>query len=419
MENISPSDIPAFPMLRAVDPQWVQHQGQTYLSLRDPLALSDQTVLVPRPLAPLLALCDGTRDVSALRTGLALRVGVALTTREIEEFLLQLDRALLLDNGLYRQASTVALEEYRKADSRRPSHAGSVYPADPGELAETLKAYLANLPDDEEPPSSADRLVGMVCPHIDYERGHETYARLWRRAAPGLGDVELAIIFGTDHAGGPGKMTPTGQSYMTPLGVMPTERDIVNGLAEVLGTDVAFTEEIHHIREHSIELPLVWLQYFLEGRSCPIVPILCGSFQHFVSGEKNAEDDQNIGEALKLLREATAGRRTLVIAGADLAHVGPAFGDAIAIDDAGRSRLAVQDEASIASVCRGDATSFLEQSLAESDARRLCGLPPIYLALRYLEDGVGGDSVGYAQCPADAQGGSVVSIAGVLLYQHP
>ena len=51
----------------------------------------------------------------------------------------------------------------------------------------------------------------------------------------------------------------------------------------------------------------------------------------------------------------------------------------------------------------------------ELDARRLCGLPPIYMALRYLER-ASGEAAGYAQCPADEAGGSIVSIAGVLLY---
>ena len=43
-------------------------------------------------------------------------------------------------------------------------------------------------------------------------------------------------------------LTLTQQDYVTPLGALPTDRDIVNGLADVLGPQRAFAEEIHHIK---------------------------------------------------------------------------------------------------------------------------------------------------------------------------
>jgi AmmeMemoRadiSam system protein B len=197
---------------------------------------------------------------------------------------------------------------------------------------------------------------------------------------------------------------------------MPTDKDVVEGLAQALGPEPAFAEEVHHIREHSIELALVWLQYFLKDRSCPIVPILCGSFHSYLEGESDPKYDERIGETLARLAEATSGRRTLVVAAADLAHVGPVFGDPLPMDPVSRARLAAEDGESLAAICDGDAEEFFQRSRRESDARRLCGLPPIYMTLRYLE-GTRGESLGYDQCPADATGGSVVSIAGVLLYR--
>ena len=409
------SDTPAHPKLRPLDSQWVEHEGQRYLFLRDPLALAEASVLVPRPLVPLLALCDGTRDVQTLQAGLALRTGVQLSIGGIQDFLVELDTALLLENGSYGVALAEALKTYREADSRPPSHAGLVYPEDPDALTLALVEYFNEAREEVEAATTTAKLVGMVCPHIDYTRGHETYARLWQRAAPMLEDVELAIIFGTDHSGATGALTPTRQSYRTPLGVMPTEMSIVDGLADILGPERAFAEEIHHVNEHSIDLALVWFHYIL-GRVCPIVPILCGSFHHFVMGEEEPEQDQAIDATVEFLREASAARRTLVIAAADLAHVGPAFGDPLPIDMVGRAKLVADDSESIAAICRGDAVEFFERSRRESDARRLCGLPPIYMALRTLNSGRG-ESLGYAQCPADDDGGSLVSIAGVLLYE--
>jgi len=44
---------------------------------------------------------------------------------------------------------------------------------------------------------------------------------------------------------------------------------------------------------------------------------------------------------------------------------------------------------------------------------RISGLPPTYVALR-LMGAVEGELAGYAQCPADDEGTSVVSICGMV-----
>ena len=417
METSSPSGIPDQPRLRPIEAQWTEHQGDRYIYLRDPMALAEHAVLVPQAVVPLLALCDGTRNVPALQAGLLLRTGLQLPTSTIRELLAQLDQALLLENGTYQTAKERVLQEYRALEHRLPSHAGLVYPAEPEELSALIGEYCRMTPVEPNPEPVAGKLVGMVSPHIDYARGHETYAQLWQRAAPGLEGVELTIIFGTDHSGGPGMLTLTRQNYATPMGVLQTERSVVDKVADALGADRAFAEEIHHVKEHSIELATVWLHYFMDGRSCPMVPILCGSFHPFVAGEGDPADDEAIDAALAALRKETEGRRTLVVAAADLAHVGPAFGDSAPLDELARAKLAAEDDDSLAAIREGDAGAFFDKSRQEYDARRLCGLPPIYMALRYL-DGALGESMGYAQCAADVAGGSVVSIAGVLLYER-
>ena len=416
MNETPPPGVTLGPKLRPVEPHWVEYQGKPHVYLKDPLVLAEGIVLVPQAMAPLLALCDGTRDVTALQSGFMLHTGAYLPLSEIQDLVAELDAALLLDNRASQMAEDQALMEYRTAEFRPPSHAGLVYPEESDEVTATIDGFYREVPpeDVEEPDGE---LVGIVCPHIDYARGHQTYARLWRRVGPSLDDVELIIIFGTDHRGGLGTLTPTTQSYATPLGVLPTDRDAVEQIAQALGTEKAFAEEAHHMREHSIELAAVWLHHALGGRSCPVVPVLCGSFHHFVSGEGNPADDEAVNALLQSLQNAAAGRKTLVIAAGDLAHVGPAFGDALPVDVAGRARLAAADEASLAAICDGDAEGFFELSRQEGDSRRICGLPPIYLALRYLE-GTKGESLGYDQCPADSQGGSLVSIAGALLYRN-
>jgi hypothetical protein len=46
------------------------------------------------------------------------------------------------------------------------------------------------------------------------------------------------------------------------------------------------------------------------------------------------------------------------------------------------------------SICTGDAEALFQGVKEEQDRRRICGLPPIYLTLRYL-DGAKGEVSGY------------------------
>ena len=258
-------------------------------------------------------------------------------------------------------------------------------------------------------------LVGMLCPHIDYNRGHATYAELWRDAQADLSGIETTVILGTDHYGGLGRLTPTVQNYSTPYGTLDTDTDVVDRLAREIGSG-AFDEELHHRTEHSIELATVWLHHFMRGQEVKVVPILCGSFHEYTSGAADPGDAPHIAAALQVLQDVISDRRTLVIAAGDLAHVGPAFGDPAPLDDVSKAKIRSEDSQSISAICAGDARSFLEFSRSESDRRKICGLPPIYLMLRLLE-GSAGVHMGYDQCPADAANGSIVSIAGALLYR--
>ena len=407
--------IPERPKLRMVEPMWVRNQGETYLYLRDPIRVSEATLALPQPLAPLLAFLDGTRDLSEIRAAMAIRAGLSLTDEDVRSIIGQLDQALMIENGAYQDARRRVLNDFRAADHRPMSHAGAVYPESASELDATLDGWLARFPSDPDEPKPDGDLVGMLCPHIDYERGHATYAKLWNQARDDLADVELAIVLGTDHYGGPRRVTPTMQSYATPYGVLPTDLEAVEAIAGALG-ESAFDEELHHRGEHSIELALVWLHHFARGMEISVAPVLCGSFHEFVNGgSSRPEDDPELNAVLDALRDVVRRRRTLIIAAGDLAHVGPAFGDSVGLDVVSRAKLKVDDARSMSAVCAGDADRFLDISAAESDRRKICGLSPIYLMLRLLE-GASGPYMGYDQRPADEADASAVSIAGALLY---
>ncbi len=402
------------PKLREIEAHPIVHQGQAMVLLRDPLRLSSSTLAIPRPLAPLLGLMDGTRGEEALEAALRVRTGVRLAPGLLTKLLRDLDEALLLDNERFTEGKATALRAYREASSRGMTLDGASFPTDPDAAAAHLQQYVDRLEPAREP--AAEKPVrGLVSPHIDYQRGGPVYAAVWRAAAQAARDAELVILLGTDHQSAGATLTPTLQSYSTPWGVLPTDTRVVDLVADVLGSEAAFASELHHQGEHSIELAAVWLHFVRGGKAVPMVPILCGSFAAFIERSADPAAHEPFAATLDLLRQVMASRQTLVVAAADLAHMGPAFGDAYGLDFVGRAQLRRADERLLAAVHAGDAAAFYAQLQAEQDRRHVCGLPPIYLALRLLEES-SGETVGYDVCPADPQGLSFVSIAGVLMH---
>ena len=134
-------NIPERPTLRLVEPMWVEHMGRRFLHLRDPMSLSDVTVMIPEAAAPVVTLLDGSRNLAEIRSALALRFGITATDGEVRSMIGQLDQALLIGNGEYRRARRRALKAYRDADHRPPSHVGAVYPESASALEATIERW--------------------------------------------------------------------------------------------------------------------------------------------------------------------------------------------------------------------------------------------------------------------------------------
>ncbi|MCB9419035.1 MAG: AmmeMemoRadiSam system protein B [Ardenticatenaceae bacterium] len=402
------------PILRPLDFQPVTHLGQQMWLLRDPLQLSPQQLIVPQGLAQMLMLLDGRRTRRQIHEDFCRMVGEILEFEIVDNALDQLDAAFLLDNGRSRQARQALLAEYRAQPHRPPALADLSYPGDPAELTKLFQTY-----------ADGDDLDGwqpwhgraVISPHIDYQRGGPVYAKVWRRAETAVLEADLVLIFGTDHNGGLGTMTLTHQPYATPYGVLPTDLTLIDELAAAIGPENAFGEELHHRAEHSVELSAVWLHHVYHQAGMapkPMVPILCGSFHHFVTNGGYPEQDNLLNTAVATLRRVTAGKKVLAVASVDLAHVGPNFGDDFLMDAPRRTRLRKEDDRLIQTVLQGDAAGFYTQIAAIQDRNRICGFSSIHTMLRFLGP-VNGRQVAYEHCPADPQDTSLVSICGLLL----
>jgi AmmeMemoRadiSam system protein B len=358
----------------------------------------------------ILAFCTGKRSVLEVHEEVCRYFSLPIDISVIENTLEQLDTACLLDNENSRQAVQNQLSNYRSQAFRPPALAGRSYPADPAELARSFRDYSSG---DDLNGWRPWRGRGIISPHIDYQRGGPVYARVWQRGAAAVQEADLVLIFGTDHNGGLGRVTLTKQPYATPYGVIPTEPELVQRLAEAIGP-TAFDEELHHRKEHSVELSAVWLHHMRQENPCPMIPILCGSFHHFVMNGGHPAEDPLLTRFVEALRAETDGRRVLAVASVDLAHVGPNFGDGFVMDIERRATLADSDRSLMEAVNQGDAERFYQEIAGVEDRNRICGFSSIYLMLRYLGP-TSGLKVAYEHCPADAEDHSLVSICGLLL----
>lgn len=402
------------PRVRPLDLQPVYHQGQRMWLLRDPLELAQRQLIFPPLLAHMLRYCDGAHTVAQIQQLISSDAGFAVPLDAVAGALEELDAACLLDNSRSNAALHRHLAAYRDLPYRPPALADRSYPGQVPALTQLFAQYANG---DTPGTGSGWQGRGIVSPHIDYQRGGPVYARVWNRAARSVLEAELVIVLGTDHNGSPGSITLTRQPYATPYGLLPPAPAVVEELAAAIGEEAAFAEELHHRLEHSVELSAVWLHsvFHSAGRApCPMVPVLVGSFHHFLANGSHPAADARIQRFLDALRRATAGRNALVVASVDLAHVGPVFGDDFGMDDARRTVLRATDEALIAAVVAGDANGFYDQIASVRDRNRVCGFAPLYLMLSYLGPTTG-QRIDYRHCPADEYDASLVSICGLLL----
>lgn len=370
--------------------------GRAGVALSDPLGVLGE--LEPQSAAGwyLLAHFDGTRTVADVEAALAGQ-GLSPGRARIEERVARARARGLLDGPAYQARRRAALDAFH-AGPRPAACAGSSYPADPGELRALLDGILGLAPQAETAPG----LRLLVAPHVDYARGAACYARAYGALRGAAAD--LFVVFGTAHLSPERLFTLTRQDYDTPLGTVPTDRALVDELAGAVSEEELFGDELCHRTEHSVEFQLVWLRHLFPDRFIRALPVLCSGIAHL------SDPGAATGRFLAALGRALAGRRVCILAGADLAHVGPMYGDVAAPTPAQLAGLREEDRRTLAFLERGDAAGFHRDGARDDARRRVCGIAPVYAALRTA--GRGARLLHYAQWTDGTDSVSFAAAAG-------
>ena len=405
------------PKLRAVEAFPVQQEGEELICLRDPEGFAEGPVLLNKYLAFLVSLMTGQNTLRDIQADFMRATGELVAMEQLEGLVRQLDDHRSLESERFGEFYRDLVGKFLSSPSRDAAHAGSAYDAQPEALQCQLEGFFAH-PEGPGPiaaPKPAGVLRGLIAPHIDFHRGGPTYAHAYRSLSEHPGGDRF-ILFGTCHNPMKRRFALTTKHFETPMGLVETDCEFVRRLAAGLSLDY-FTDEFAHRAEHSLEFQAVFLKYTLRAaHSFKIVPILVGTFHDIYEEGNSASQNEEIGEFVTAVRSAMSAMPAnyVVLAGADLAHVGRRFGDPSGPTQEAMESVGREDRRFLELVAAGDHDGMFRSIASERDRRRVCGYPPIYMTLRCL-DRPQGQILQYRQW-TDYESGAAVTFAAMALY---
>ena len=194
---------------------------------------------------------------------------------------------------------------------RRPVVAGAFYPADPSRLRRSIEeSFTHRLGPGSLPaePSGERTIVSVVCPHAGYMYSGPPAAHAYLELS-NEGKPDTVVILGPNHTGLGGPVSLGGSdAWDTPLGRVEIDKELTSAIFGA--SDIIDVDEMAHIREHSVEVQLPFLQHIYG--EFKLVPI-CMGFQ-------DLEISRMLGE---VLAEVTRERNVLIMASTDLNHMEP------------------------------------------------------------------------------------------------
>lgn len=397
------------PKVRGVEAFPVTVEGQRLMAIRDPSGWSERVLMVTQETLFVISCFDGRRDLRDVQAACMRRFKELVPLDAIRDVARELDNALFLDSPRFAEHRAGIESDFLASERRAPACAGSAYAGEAAALRSELDRMVCDANDIPAIPEG--RLRGLIAPHIDLRRGGAGYGAAYRAVAE-RGRPGLFVILGTAHASPDEPFVATRKAYDTPLGPVETDGDFIDRLACRYG-DRIFNDEVTHRREHSIEFQAVLLRHLFPEGPVRIVPILCSSFQTQLQTDTQPREDRQIREFLETLRE-TLGEHpeACLVAGADLAHLGPRFGDPAPVDDQIAAWCEQRDRESLEAVAAGDSARFFQFIAGERDRRRICGTSAIYTLLEALPEGARATLLHYGQA-LDKERTTFVSFASM------
>lgn len=184
---------------------------------------------------------------------------------------------------------------------RAAAVSGMFYPEQPALLTKQLHSLLTEakksaLTSNQKQPKA------LIVPHAGYIYSGLTAAIAYQHILPFTNKISRVVLLGpSHHLGFYGMAVSPDEYFNTPLGDVKID---VDGVAELFNKDLVIQSEKAHTLEHSLEVQLPFLQYFLTDFQ--LIPIVTG--------------EANISSISDLLTNYLQQPDYLIIISSDLSH---------------------------------------------------------------------------------------------------
>ena len=383
--------------------------------LYDSSGLSEAQLLVGESSMLLIARMDGRHSMLDLRELYERETGLEVYAVDIEGMLRELDEARFLENERFRDLYKNLLNEFVVSKVRKSACAGSIYSEDVEVLRDDLDILIREAPR----PESEGRIGnvmrraprGVIAPHMDFSRAAKCYGQVYRELRERYNRPDVVIILGTAHGRMRHRFAVCEKDFAVSGGVVRCNREVTKKILAATAPVADFSEDVFmHRSEHSIELQAVWLDYIWPG--IEIVPILTGEMNEYIREPERVAADSEIASMVSAIRGIMGECRVMLLASADLSHVGRRFGDDRDIDIGFISETEVADRNYLREVVSGRCDRALRILAEHGDRYHICGTGCIYVLGALLPE-VRGQLLGYYQAVSERLE-QAVGCAGVI-----
>lgn len=394
------------PVVRALEPIPVEHNGERVIFLRDPQNFSPNGLTISVQAFWIISMMDGVNSVEQIGANFNKAFKTNIPLDDMEKLVTALDDNLMLDNDKFEGHKKKVVENFLASPVRKPALAGTGYPADAVELSKMLDAYM----DGASFPSSAP--FALVAPHIDLRAGGQSFGAAYSQLRNSR--AETFVILAIGHALSEDFFACTDKDFETPLGVSLLNRHFLAALESGFGEPL-YSNSFAHRDEHSAELQLLFLQKLFGGEnpSKRIVPILFSFPETIDEMNHPMFNPQRIGRFINALKKAVEemGEKVCVIAGVDLSHVGQRFGQMDGVPKELLERVEKEDRRLLELIAEVDKKGFVEFMKEVNPKNHVCGFPALYVLLELL-NGRKGKLLDYSQ-NVEGNNDSMVSFASM------
>ena len=167
-------------------------------------------------------------------------------------------------------AGVITCNGQNRKNLRRPVVAGNYYPSSSGELRSELEELFVSVED----KNSQEGINAIIVPDGSFEKSGKITAAAYSKLNPEKEFVRVFIIGASHNNEFKGISVYKKGDYRTPLGIVKVDNEVVDRL--ILKNSFIKYKAKAHINEHSIEVQLPYLQYWLKKPS-KIVPVIIGT----------------------------------------------------------------------------------------------------------------------------------------------